>query len=202
MNTAPPAQKLATWLDMAKGYGVPVDAATVAQLINSGNVDLEAINQHLSGQGQPRAAAQPQVDPETLVRQAEERAFVRFQQQQAAERTQHINAQLQRLEGELEFFSDPKIQRAMTGMIASGAVPRSGDPVADAKAAYEAAVWAEPSTRAVLAQREQAAARGTSQRPTVSPSPRPQPAGAPRTQKPTTLRGVLEAAWDAHHGGG
>lgn len=182
-------------------------AAIVANIIRGQGIDPALVGQILQGQA-PQAGAQPaqaqHFDPNALAAQVQERIFKQLEQQREQERMAQHQAEIS------AFLEDPKNEfaedlRGMMAFLIDEAAHKGLH--LTLQQAYDAACERDPQVRGILQQREAAkqanANNASTQRARIaSSSIRSQPAGAATAERPEpeTLRGALEAAWEASAG--
>ena len=206
-----PAAKAQLWLGMADQFGIPVDEAAIANLIQTRRLDIARLAAHLDGKAPQGAPAQPQqatppLDPNALMAQIEQR----FQQRLAE---QARTAAQQRAASEFEsFVADPAnefaedVQDTMADLIEMAA--RRGKALSYQEAYQRALADPEHShIQDILRQREAAQkatapeqVAATRRAQVAASSVRSQPAGAAPSAapQPTDLRAQLEAAAQQH----
>lgn len=189
LRTAPPAMKAKLVANIIQQYGVPVDVLDAA----------------LSGQAPaaPTPGAAPQLDPEALLQQAEQRVFQRIQGQQQQVLTQRAQAEAAAFinGGEAEFIDEEsggvRIRDLMANFL--DAAGRSGVRLT-LKDAYERACSLHPEVSKVLEQRKAAQTATATQAATqrardAASSVRSRPAAPPAASESDDLRSLLERNW-------
>lgn len=200
LQAGTPAQKQETWAGLARDFGIPIDAATVAHLIRSANVPIEALAQALDGKGAPQVP-QATINPDEIIRQAEERAYQRMVQAQQQNQQAQLHREAQTFGADKEFFED--IREDMADLLDRGRAKTLEE-------AYNRALLmhkADPESQVgeVLRQREaqksaQAAVASTQRAKAAASSVRSQPTGTQPGGQPKDVRGTIEAAIAAHSG--
>lgn len=174
-------------------------AAIFADLMRTYPTDVEALAGAIDN-----PASRPAVDPEAIVRQAEERMMAKLE----ARQRQHLQAktgqELETFAASHEFFED--VRHEMGGIMeaanvrSQAAVARGEPPIEmTLEEAYNRAIWANPEKRAIVQQREQAKSAATAQAATqrasvAASSVRNQPATPVNGATPGDLRSDINAA--------
>lgn len=177
LQTSPPAHKAQLVARIIKDYGVNIDELAAAI------------------EGSPQTQARPQsIDPDALLRQAEERVMKRLEAERAEKAKAEAASSVGKFAEEHEFFD--RVRLRMSGLLQGGVVK-------DLESAYNESCWADPEVRAVLLQREKAKQASadqalTQRKAAASSSVKSQPAAeAPRpaaTNMREALREELAAA--------
>ena len=146
-------QREATWNTATPQQRV----AIIADQIVKGQLPIDALDQALAGRvgGQVAPQQAQAIDPEALIRQAEERVAQRIQSSMAARETQRAQASIAEFAAKHEFFSAPGVQDKMAGLIEAGVAKGMDD-------AYALVCKIDPEISGVISQRSAAeAARET-----------------------------------------
>jgi hypothetical protein len=168
-------------------------AALVAQILNGYGVDLDLVNAQLGpGTAQPQAQ---HVDPDTLVRQTEERVMRTLQQQRMQSMVERETAAMEDFAASHEHFED--VRETMADLLDVAA--KRGKKLTPEEA-YTRACSLDPTVSGILEQRKAAAQANASQASTqrsrdAASSIRGQPTGGSPTPQSNGLRGDIEAAW-------
>lgn len=184
-------QKQGLLLEMAKAFGVPIDAAFAAGLINNHKLDVEAINAQMSGGGQPthHAPQSPDAIRAMIQEEAKTQARTYVEEMQREQRNQAAQAQVEAFKAKHEYFND--LEPSMIGLVRGGVCKTPED-------AYATALLlpANANIKRLVDQKAAAAAVGA-QAPRVA-SPRPEPAAGPRVKNgaPMTLDDAIAAAYN------
>ncbi|MCA1859308.1 hypothetical protein LE191_04185 [Janthinobacterium sp. HSC-3S05] len=178
-------------IDRALRIGsVAQKAALVSRMIKDYGIDLVALDSSLAGQTVPEQM-KPGYDPELAARLDRVENYARQQQQSVVHAQQNqINTTIDQFANDQknEFFND--VAPHMIGLLQSGAAT-------DLKTAYEQACYANPSVRQVLTQRQLADKARLVAGNASLPNKGPRNGAAPSTQKFSSTRDALEAAFAA-----
>jgi hypothetical protein len=165
-------------------------AQMLGDMVLQGQIPVEALDQYLAGKlgGQAPQAQAATIDPEAIVRQAEERVAAKIQQVMTQRQAAKAKADIAAFGETHEFFAD--VQDTMAGLIEAGIAK-------DLSSAYDKAILLNPDVREVVEQRKAAeAARegnaSTAQAKAAAMSVRSSPV-ATAGPAPTSLRDQLAA---------
>lgn len=180
LRTAPPAHRAQLVANMVRTFGIPIEALDAA----------------LSGQPQQGGQQQPHLDQESLLQQAEERAFQRIQRERQQVTQQRVVSELSTFGEKHEFFDD--VREDMADLLSSAARRGVSMSLADA---YSRACKLHPDVSSALEQRTKAEAvkatmASTQRARAASSSIRNQPATPAPAGKPSSVNGAIEAAWE------
>jgi hypothetical protein len=196
-NGVPPmafVKDLFTTVKSLAGGDPVTKAEVVANIVQSYNVDLRALDQALTR----RVSAPPEVHQarQMMARMSHQQAY-----QQASQEEQSMAAAGQAI---AEFGADPRheflsdVRDMMADLVESGKVDNLED-------AYTAAVWANPNTRRILLQREaQSRVQGKTNRAAAARRASSAVHGSPATMGAAqmngsmSLRESIEHAFDEH----
>lgn len=185
LRTAPPLHK----------------AHLIASLVHQFAIPIDALDAALAGQAPtPGAQGQTQpIDPDALLRQAEERVMQRLQQQGTTVRQSKAQQELQAFvdSGKAEFIDDPKVRSFMSALLGTAGQQQVALSLEDA---YNQAVRMHPELSQVLKQRESAqqatataatAAAATQRAKAAAASVRTTPASPQAPRADDSIRGSL-----------
>lgn len=180
----------------------PAKAQIVANLVRTFGIDIQMLDQALSGQGPQQGQGQPQGQPQQFRDPRFDELMQRLQngeRQRQETMTQQNAREVEEFGSGAEFFDDVRQEMAdILEVAARRGVAMSLDD------AYNRAVKLHPDVSEVMAQREKAKAATASQATTqraraAASSVKSRPAGPAPTQTPAGRRGALEAAFDVHN---
>jgi hypothetical protein len=193
-----PGQTIKALLDTGSvlQMGTPTQKAnTVANLINTFGIDIQALDGILSGQGIPQ-----QTQQNNDVQQAVQQAVAPYQQMMEQQKAQQAQAQqnqqtqigneLQQFAAANEFYKD--VQGDMADILDMASARNMNLPLEEA---YRRACLLNPEISGIIAARNSGAQVQKKRKAAVSISGNP--GGTPGAKMPDTIEEALHAAWDA-----